>query len=120
MITCLHIFAASRGGIEVEQALRDLVNGLGKMGVFVTPESETFQVSNLQNNKPVSGETSKVADSKTAKAGCFSGEDLVEFYNYSVISLELLYEAAEEGSLDAAEFLHDQTDVLMMKAGDVT
>jgi hypothetical protein len=91
-----------------------------RMVAIIENESVNCERSNLQNAKPVSCETLKVGDSKTVKAACFSEEELVRFYNDSVISLELLFEAARDGSRDAAEFLHEQADRFIMKAGDVS
>ena len=46
--------------------------------------------------------------------------DSLGCYNYIVMSIELLYEAARDGSRDAAEFLHEEADRFIMKAGDVS
>ena len=59
----------------------------------------------------------KVEDSKNTGAAYFNKRDHVRYFNIVVLALELIWEAAEDGSPDAQEFLRKQADTFLQKAG---
>jgi hypothetical protein len=103
----------SHGDKDAEVALYGLRIKLQNVFDFLAAKRQSDYVSK-------GFRTSKEEDSKTPLAAYFHRRDQLWYYGCIYDGLDLLYEAAEEGSQDALEFLHQKADRFTQRVGELS